>query len=195
MEQRSEEWFDARAGRLTASMFRAVLAKPGTALREGYMEQVVADLQGAPRFETEDKPWFLHGKLYEPEALSYYAFVKGVDVKQVGLIVHPEHPFIGASPDGLIASEGGVEIKCSKSWREHQKVVAGGMPSVHRPQVQGNMWVTGRQWWDFINYYRSPDTGARAISIWRVERDEEYMRRLEDACLAFWEEVQRRLNG
>lgn len=192
--QLEPEWRAARLGKLTASRFGDVLADSRTARYRNYLAEIVAEIEGVPDFE-DDKPWFQHGRAWEPEARSLYEWERDVEVRQVGFISHPKLTYVGASPDGLIGDLGGLEIKSRKSLREHLKVVDKGLPSEHKPQVQGNLWVTGRQWWDFVSYYRTEDGRERRIHIVRVYRDEKYIERLETACAMFWQQVQAALQA
>ena len=84
----------------------------------------------------------------------------------------------GCSPDGLIGTDGGCEIKSVLPHIQIETIQAGGYPSVHRAQVQGCLWVTGREWFDFCSY--SPDLPDNlSLYVYRVERDEDYIKALE----------------
>jgi hypothetical protein len=194
MEQRSDEWFAERRCRLTASRFGDVLAKPTTKRYQNYMREIKDGLLGVPEFREEDKPWFRHGKKWEAEALGSYEWEVCLQTGDwtfepivPGLIVHPEYNFIAASPDFLVGVDGGGEIKSHKVKGPHEATKKSGMPSQHKPQVQGGMWCTGREWWDFVSYYRNDK--ERDVYIVRIYRDDKYIERLEDACLRFWGEA------
>lgn len=188
MDQRSSEWHEKRRRMITASNFAKVLAGKDTKRRLTYLNELRGALAGVPDFEDHEdiKPWFAHGTAWEDEAKGAYEFDHEVDVESVGLIVHPDYDFISCSPDGLVADDGGIEIKCYKSIREYMKVAEKGLPSVHRAQVQGCLWVTGRDWWDFIAYYKGE---SNRMAVFRQTPDEEYQEKLEQACLEFWNEV------
>lgn len=185
MEQRSNEWHTERAGKITASAFRKAFMGKQTKGRRQYIEELAFQLDGGPVF-TPDLPWFRHGVNDEPEAKALYQLQTGNDVDEVGFIVHPELPHVGASPDGLIGKDGGIEIKSNRSYAQFLKVKYGGVPSIYVPQVQGNMWVTGRSWWDFVSYHKF----TRQLAIVRVIRDNEYIARLSLALQELWQEVQ-----
>jgi putative phage-type endonuclease len=199
MEQRSEEWFAERRCRITASRFGDVLAKPTTKRYQTYMQEVVDGLIGVPEFKEDEKPWFRHGKTWEEEARASYEWdvcmkTGDWDFKTVvpGLIVHPKYDFIAASPDFLVGDNGGGEIKCHKSRKQHDITIEKGMPSQHKPQVQGGMFCTDREWWDFVSYFKSEDGKERDTHTVRIFRDDEYISNLETACLDFWVEANRR---
>jgi hypothetical protein len=189
--QRIDEWYEARRGRLTASNFRRVLAKPTSKTYQRYIVHVARQIIGAPDLlDDEDTPWYAHGRNWEAEALGSYVFETGIVVQQVGFIVHPQYDFIGASPDGLVDDDGGTEIKCRKSLAAFNASVLAGVDSEHLPQIQGCMWVTGRQWWDYVSYYKKPEMMEFDLHIHRVFRDENYIARIEQACLRAWDDIQ-----
>lgn len=194
MEQRSNEWHAARSGRLTASRFADVIAGKDTKRRRMYMKNILLDLREVDDFEL-DSPWFKHGQEWEDEARERYEFETERSVTLVGLITHPVLDYVAASPDGLVGEDGGIEIKCHKSYPEFVKVRDNGIPARHLPQVQGNMWVTGRKWWDFIGYWKGLRQGipATAFTVRRIERDDDFIKRLMGGCEEFWAEVQAKL--
>jgi predicted phage-related endonuclease len=49
------------------------------------------------------------------------------------------------------------------------------IPSKYYAQVMGNLWITGRKWWDFMSYCPEED-----FFITRIERDEDYIAKLEE---------------
>jgi len=196
MEQRTEEWQKFRSVRITASRFGDVLAKPSSKRYQYYMEDIVESLKGFPKIEKYT-PWFEHGKEMEDEAKGLYEWERNIDVINVGLIIHPKYPFIACSPDGLIDNDngkptkGGVEIKSRKSYSQHQRSERLGLPSEYKPQVQGSLWITERDWWDFVSYYNN--NGKRLLHVWCVYSDLDYHKRLEVACVNFWDEINKRL--
>ena len=109
----------------------------------------------------------------------------------MGFIVHPKYSFIGCSPDGLIDGDGGVEVKDRISYKQHLRSERLGLPSEHKPQVQGSLWITERKWWDFVSYYHN--NGKRLLHACRVYPDLDYHKRLEKACLKFWSEINKRI--
>lgn len=181
--QGNDQWFSDRCGLITASNFKKVLAKPQSETYKTYIADLVAErLTGLKEAVTaESLEW---GKENEAKALSVYEFMRSEkdELQQVGFIQHPKYPFCGASPDFLVGDIGGGEIKCPKNTSIHVKTLNNReMPAEHKPQVQGALWVTGRQWWDFISY--DPRLHAGAYFCQRVERDEPYIEKLEKAVI------------
>ena len=126
----------------------------------------------------------------EAAARMVYEEVAGWAVQTVDFIEHPLDPMVGGSPDGLVADHGGIEIKCPASTRNHLAYRLGGeCPKEHVAQVQGNMWITGRKWWDFISY--DPRIKDLRLALWikRCLPDPEYVDILEKKIDAFREKL------
>ena len=197
IEQGSPEWKALRAGHATASRFSDVLAKikTGEAMgRQKYRWQLVTErVMGAP-CETYSNKAMERGTLLEPEAREAYAAETGAWVELVDFIKHPEVEWVGCSPDGLIDADGGLEIKCPDNPIVHVQTLHGGMPSEHRAQVQGQMWVTGRKWIDFVSYDPRMPEGMQ-LYIERVKRDEDYIATLAKEVALFLKEVARQHAG
>lgn len=207
MDQRTEEWFDARAGRITASRMCDVMAfSEGGIYKSGkrkgqpkvvrplkqrtdYIHQLAAErLTQKPRKQV--KAWALQwGQEVEPAAVAAYEAETGLIVQRAGFVPHPAHDFIGASPDFLVGEDGGGEIKCPESSEVHLATLVCGLPDEHIEQIQGGLWVTHRRWWDFISFHPDFQPHLR-LYVQRVERDEEYITKLADACLSLEAEVQ-----
>ena len=114
MEQRSEEWFAARLGKVTASKINDIMAngRSGEAIsRRNYRTQIISERLTGKREEMYVNAAMQHGIDTEDEARDAYVF-DYADVEETGLIDHPTIPMSGASPDGLIGKEGLIEIKC-----------------------------------------------------------------------------------
>ena len=126
-----------------------------------------------------------NGHAYEPFARKFYEDKYGVSVEQVGFIKMGQ---IGCSPDGLVGDDGGIEIKCSEG-KSHRKIFAKKkMPTIHIPQVQGCIWVSGRKWWDFVSY--APWEQEDAFFCIRIERDDNYIDNiLKPACEKFLQDL------
>lgn len=190
MGQQSPEWFAARLGKATASRFKDVLAtiKNGeAATRRNYRMQLVVERLTGQKEEGYTNQAMSWGNDNEPLARIAYEVQSGMIVTQVDFIAHPAL-MAGASPDGLIDADGGIEIKCPFQSAVHIETIQSGMPSEHMPQVQGAMWITGRQWWDFVSYDpRMPE--HLQLYVQRIERDDSYIKDLESKVTAFLQEV------
>lgn len=128
------------------------------------------------------------GNDLEPFARQRYEIQTGSVIVPSGFVLHPTIAWCGASPDGLIELDGGIEIKCPKTRRVHLETWFNGMPEEHIPQVQGNLWITGRQWYDFISFDpRAPED--LQLYVQRIHRDDKYILALESHVIEFLEQV------
>lgn len=173
-EQGSEEWFAARLGVPSASNFSKVLAKGSGATRKSYMYELAAEIITGERAESYSNAAMEHGNLYEAEARKAYEFMTDLEVTEVGFI-KTDDDSAGASPDGLVGEKGLVEIKCPKTSTHIETIEGGKVPPKHKAQIQGQLWVSEREWCDFISYDPRIKT-KNAIFKVRVERDDSYIR-------------------
>lgn len=189
--QGSPQWLAERLGHVTASKFEDVLKKgrsKASVWGDGattYALTLAAErLTGvvAGGYATDAMDW---GTQHEPDAVAAYELTQLVNVKVAPFVRHPLIDNVGGSPDGFVFDDGILEVKCPYTSKEHLRTVwDGSMPEHHRPQVQGNLWITGRDWCDFVSYDpRMPEECRLFIS--RVERDAEYIKTLSDRVEAF----------
>lgn len=187
-EQGGAEWLAARCGLPTGSRFADILAGGKGLTRKSYASQLALEIitgQPADTFKSAD---MATGTEREPVARAEYEALTGNFVTEVGFCLHDDF-LCGVSPDGLIDHDGGVEIKCPKASTHAVYLAIPAEPPCYTAQVQGCMWVTGRQWWDFVSYHPDFPENARLI-VRRVRRDPEYIERLEREVQSFSAEVQ-----
>lgn len=181
-EQGSDTWFTARLGIPTASRFADLMAKGEGKMRGRYLHELAAEtLRGSPEPDSYSNAHMERGKAQEDEARQLYAFMTDQEPHQVGFLRNGR---AGASPDSLIGDAGGLEIKTALGHIQIERLKAGKLPPEHRAQVQGNLWVSERQWWSFMSY--SP--GLPPLIV-RVERDDAYIAELAKAVVAFNDEL------
>lgn len=186
--QQTPEWFAARLGRATASEFSSVLAKGQGKTRAAYLRRLVCErLTGKPT-ETYKNAHMDRGTEQEPFARLAYESITGNLVEEVGFIPH-ETLMAGASPDGLIDTDGGCEIKSVIPTVQLDTILAGAYPSEHKAQIQGNLWINKREWWDFCSYSQYMPENLRTY-IFRVVRDEAYILNLAAEVTVFLGEVE-----
>jgi putative phage-type endonuclease len=186
--QRDELWYACRRGKITASAIAHVLAKAGTDSRESYKLLLTQDIEGVPDFEDDDpKPWFIEGRIYEDWARGWYSWNYNVDVIQTGFVLNDDCDWIGCSPDGLVEPDGMIEIKYRKNLKTYDKHTDK-VDRATRNQIQLQLFVTGRKWCDYVNYWRDDD-GNEKGHVTRVAREGEYIEKLVGACGLFWGEV------
>lgn len=196
VQQGSQDWLELRLGKVTASKFSDVMTngrgnKPSVTAKS-YMIKLVAEiLRGEPMpfFENEAMRW---GTETEPQARAMYELKNNVDVKEVAFV--ELNDFVGVSPDGLVGDDGLLEIKCPNTETQIKRFLDGtGLPKEYEAQVQGQLWVTGRKWCDFVSFDPRIDVEASYIQT-RVYRDEDYIAKLEEKVTAFVEEMKVMIN-
>lgn len=194
MHQRSNEWFAARLGKVTASRVADVVAKTKNgygASRENYMAQLICErLTGKPTemFSNAAMEW---GTQTEPQARAAYSAKTGELVEEVGFIPHHDIHGSGASPDGFVG-EGLIEIKCPNTATHLEYVLAGKPPERYVTQMMWQMCVTGAPWCDFVSYDpRLPE--HLQLLIVRVARDATRITELEAEVRKFLCELEDKL--
>lgn len=192
MEQRTEEWFAARAGKVTASMVYDVFAKTGKGeyykARDDYLKQLLCErLTGLPT-ETPNTPAMRRGTELEPKARAVYIIETGNDVDGTGFVQHPSIEGSGASPDGLVYPDGLIEIKCPNTATHIDFLQSGEPKPEYYAQMQWQMACTGRQWCDFVSYDdRLPEDMACRVK--RFKRNEEFIAMMETEVALFLTEL------
>ncbi len=191
--QGTDEWRAARAGSLGASQIHEAMAKTKSgwgASRENLKAKLVAErLTGRPldSFSNDAMRW---GVDNEAAARESYCFVQGVTAVEVGLRKHPTISGSHASPDGLVDTDGLVEIKAPNTATHIATLLGTPIADKYIKQMQWQMRVYDRRWCDFVSYDpRMPIDMQLFIS--RVERDEEMIAAIEAAVVEFLAEVER----
>jgi putative phage-type endonuclease len=195
MEQGSEEWFEERLGKVTASRVVDVVArdrygKPYKSYYDYIMQLALERVTGTQkRFSNK---YMEHGTKYEAEAAAVYEEMHPeADIRECGFIEHPELA-AGASPDRLIDEDGTMEIKAPNSDtllkymismiaedEEGYELVGmlglkGNEWKYYYDQIQMQLYITGRKWCDFTVY--DPDLPENIqLIVKRVDRDDEYI--------------------
>lgn len=189
-EQRTPQWFEARLGKATASRFGDIMAKTRNgyaASRKNYMAELVTQrlTETIPEsFTSAAMQWGIDN---EPLARLAYSLETGNDSEETGFWIH-EKVSAGASPDGFVNDDGLLEIKCPNTATHIETLQNKQLPSQYKAQVQGQIWITGRKWCDFVSFDPRLPQNAQMIVI-RVERDDEYIKELEEEVVKFLKEV------
>jgi putative phage-type endonuclease len=195
MEQRSDEWFAARLGKVTASRVADVIAKTKTgpsASRENYATQLVLERLTNKQAESYTNAAMQWGTDTEPMARQAYELKRGLFVNETGFVDHPTIEMSGASPDGLVGTDGLIEVKCPNSATHMETMLTQKVPAKYIPQMMWQMACTGRNWCDFVSYDpRFPEN--LQIFIERVTYDPTYVRMLELEITQFLDEVTKKV--
>ncbi len=166
IEQGTPEWHELRRGRMTASHAQEI-GNAGKGL-DTLCRKIAAQIftgEIAPQFKNEA---MLIGNEEEQYARFAYELERGVDVEQIAFGIFNE--YVGASPDGLVGTDGGVEFK-RKAFEKHADLLLGAedFETKYVWQCHMNMLVFDRKWWDLCSY--NPLFKERSLHIVRIERD------------------------
>jgi YqaJ-like viral recombinase domain len=178
------EWHLARAGVVTASNFRLARERMAdgktltkTADDHAFKlasERFIGNLIDDEMYET----WAMkRGQKLEAEARIRHMSEIGVRVWPVGMVLSDDLAF-GASADGWIGEDGGAEYKCLIGAKSLKDIYLHDDMSFYDDQVQGNLWLSNRKWWDFCVY--CPDFAPRGLDFYRrrVPRNENYIEQM-----------------
>jgi hypothetical protein len=184
-EQGSDEWIRARCGIPTASEFSTVLAKGKSGAesltRRTYLHKLAGEIITGRPAESYSNAHMDRGHEMEPEARRLYEFTFDAEVTQVGFIRCGR---VGCSPDGLIGADGGLELKSKLPHLMVATILRGDLPPEHKAQVQGCLWVSNREWWDFAAYW----PGFPLFRV-RAYRDQAFIDELEKEVDRFNDEL------
>ena len=196
MEQRTEEWFAARLGKVTASRVADVVARTKSgygASRANYMAELVCERLTGVRGEFYQSAAMQWGTEQEPAAREAYESKTGVLVLDTGFVPHPNIQMAGASPDGLIGTDGGIEIKCPNTNTHLDTLLSEKVPERYLNQIYWQMACTGGLWVDFVSFDpRLPE--SMQLFIQRVPRDDAAIRNLESEVQIFLSELEQKVN-
>lgn len=191
MEQRTDEWFAARCGKVTASALYKVMARTKSgwgADRANYASQLITErLTGRPA-ESYSNSAMLWGIETEAQARAAYAFQVDDMPVEIGFLDHPVIAMSGASPDGLVGANGMIEIKCPNTTTHIATLDGAPIERKYLYQMQWQMACAERDWCDFVSFDpRLPP--AMQLHIQRVERDADLLAELEQHVTEFLAEV------
>lgn len=183
IDQNTDDWMALRSGIPTASQFGTVCAKGEGKTRRKYMFTLLGErLTGQPT-EGYTNSHTDRGHEWEPEAADLYALLTDADPLPGGFFTIDDGS-AGASPDRLIGDDGTLQIKTALPHIQLEALRANRMPPEHAKQVHGELWVSEREWCDFVSYSR----GLKPLIV-RVHRDEDLIRTIAAEVARFNEEL------
>lgn len=189
--QGSPEWFAMRIGKATGSRIKDIIAKTKTGYstsRANYAAQLVAERLTGKVEESFANAAMKWGTECEPLARASYEAETGVMVDEVGMLEHPAIAMTGASPDGLVGSDGMVEIKCPNTATHIATMLSGKADPQYMSQMQWQMVCANRAWCDFVSF--DPRMPAdMQLFIVRVPRDDVLIAEYEKEVISFLGEV------
>lgn len=170
VEQGTPEWLALRSGKFTASEDFQQLVTGGKdtvdkLIRKKAAERITGQcvLSGFTNANME------RGKALEQEAVEMFEASEGLAVQRVGFIDASE--WAGASPDGLIGENAGIEIKC-RDIHTHLACFLEGYDKSYKWQIQGNLYVSEREFWYFVSYNPHYAHIGKHLFIEKIPRDE-----------------------
>lgn len=177
-EQKSEAWHEARCGRVTGTRFKSLVAGTSTQTYKDLVTNMACEIITRKQEETYVSADMERGVELEPIARALYSEITGIDVREMGFISPdddtPYAEWIGISPDGVLPDRGLLEIKCPKFKTHLEYIEVNKLPSEYKYQVQGQLFVTGYDYCDFMSYAE----GMKPF-IYRVFPDYELFKEFE----------------
>jgi len=207
-EQHTAAWMAARTGVVTASRMCDAMAKLSRKSKNGdagdyaaahwkYVSELAWErITGVCAEHYVSKPMEI-GSQYEGEARVEYWMRYGAEVDQTGFVLHPRFDFLGASPDGLVGKDGGLEIKVPLFSTHTSYLEADAIPEEYMLQMYTNMLCCDRKWWDFVSYC-PPDIAPELPDEFRMfrkrlEADKNVFDAIEEAATVTMQHVAERM--
>lgn len=182
VEQGSTEWLRLRMGIPTTSDFSNIITPEGKLSGDGartFAKLKTSEIMAGAPIEKGKSHWMERGNELEPEAVETYEFITGNRADVVGFITTDDSKF-GASPDRLVNDDGLLEIKCPSPWQHTEYLIENKVSRIYRPQLQGQLLITEREWVDWYSYHP-----LLPPLIIRVFRDDQYIERIKKAMARF----------
>lgn len=195
IQQGTEEWFEARLGKITASNLIKIMAAKTTASYKSYLYELAVERFTKTRVDDSYRsPDMIRGIELEDDAATVYLIATDQSISKIGFISHPTIVGSGASPDRLAGKDGLVEIKCPRR-HNHIATLTGNekIKKAYQLQMQWQMACTNRSWCDFVSY--CPDLSpSLQLYVERINRDDEKIAEIEVAVESFNQEIETVLN-
>ena len=155
---------------------------------ETYSIEIVHQLLGVPTddFTSFAMQWGIDNEEF---AINQYEEINFAQVERNIRKFHAEYEFVSGEADGLVGDDGIVEVKCPNSVNHLKNLMYGTQLKDYELQIQGYLWIFGREWCDFISYDPRFQEQKHKISIHTVERDQIMIDLIEERCIAFWNEL------
>ena len=189
IEPLSEDWRQARRGRLTASLRAEIIYKRNPKSWNLLMDKLDAELSPDYQWTEVNNVRALNwGREHEKEALANVELNYGRDIEDPGLLFHSQHPFIAGTPDGLIRKANGaisIQIKCPYDSKIHLAALyTKALSSLYYAQVQQEAWVSNANAIEFYSYDPRQPLVTRLVRL-DVPVNKEFIARLETNALDF----------
>ncbi len=184
--QGSDKWIKEKAGVISTSNMKCIVTSKGEPVKstvsQGYRYKLIGEYFAGPQPGFKSASMEV-GNEREQESRDFYTFKTGHEITEVGFIYKDETKLVGCSPDG-IRENSGLELKNPQSNTQVKYLLKGKMPTEYIQQVQGAMFVTGFDTWDFMSYV--PGMPPLLLTI---EKDIDFQRKLEMHLAKFIDEL------
>lgn len=191
-----------KSGHITPSRFKDVMTRGRSksvewgATAMSYADELAMNLIGV-QMNDISAPALEHGIELEPFAIQTYEMENFATITRVeSPIHHPEYEYICGTMDGLVSLDGIIEVKCPFNPLNHWKnmLYASQYEKQYKWQIQGYLWITGREWCDFVSFHPDEAWGDNKLFTHRILRDQEIINQLEERLPLFWQIVQDKLD-
>lgn len=186
VKQGTAEWLEARKGIVTCSDIHKVLAKGEYKTRNGYLYIKAGEIITNRPSETYKNDHMLRGQEQEPQARLAYELQTRTIVDEAKFYTTEGEYILGCSPDGLVGETGIIEIKSKLPHLQAEILDKGVTPSEHWAQIQGALFVTGREYCDFIAY--CPDM---PLFVQRHLPDEGWHTKISADLMRFYDDLKK----
>lgn len=175
--QHTPEWFEQRRHLLTASNVASFLGQNKYCSRKRFLQNVKEELESPGSNDQRQRvPACVWGTQHEAEAAVLYSLVTGNRCypEDIGLVVHPKHQMLGASPDRVLVDRP-VLVEIKSPWR--RKIEPEIIPSMYVAQVQAQMEVCDMDECHFVQFFPATLCAPGTISVLLVRRDPQWWKR------------------
>lgn len=198
-QQGTPEWFAARSGVITASMFSTACdylknGQPSQSNKDYGYRVAVEQIHGATTEDTYQTWEMRRGQELEPLARIAYESRTGNMADEAGIVLTDDRMF-GYSTDGFVDDDGMIEIKAPNSSRKIFDLWTTRDFSEYIHQVQGGLWITGRKWCDLCVYTPYLESINKVQRIHRFTRDDDFIETMEAQLMQFAKRVQQHIEA
>lgn len=185
-EQNSEQWFQEKLGKPSASNASKIITNDGkpSKQRTGYLYELAGEILTGRREEGYKNGIMEVGQERENESRQFYELTNNVEVARVGVVYKDEARRFLCSPDGIVADKYGVELKNPLPKTQVKYLLDGNLPEEYFGQVQFSLYVTGFDFWHFLSYV----PGMWPLFL-EVRPDKEYQEALKRELFVFCNEL------
>lgn len=193
VKQGSLEWQMARLGIPTASQFHRIVTPKTMKLSsavEGYAHELLAEEMLGHPIDDDATQFMMRGTELEAQAMQFYEFTRDVKTAAVGLVLRDDAQ-VGCSPDRLVGEDGGLELKCPSAAVHVSYMLKASDADKYNAQIQGALWLTGREWWDWLSY--NPELPSVLVRFYRDEKFIATLATAVDQFIEYLDECRRKL--